>query len=331
MTTTPFFRWLPVAAVLAMAPLSVSALSVYDIIQLKQKNYDDQTIIDLIKATDSAFKLKADDIIRLKELGISESVMQTMLKATHKEPDLAPDNHSPSPSTTSNASSHHASIEPSSAGDIVLHNTTTAFVVPNASRLFDSSLFKEANSGHHDHNAINLMGIRLLVLRDEGVFSSVATRADTIVTRLEQAVTAGEGSFHSGRSATDNAIMFYPNGADNPLIILNVSRSDASAYQLRSGRKVTPEQLAAYWSDLLSDYWSIVINSVAPDRLADLHEGEVLKALHEQWQKSNETESAQLADAAQLLPRPQQQHLLRLAMTVPRDFLINTSHQVKQP
>ena len=63
----------------------VSALTVYDVIQLSAKNYSDQDIVTLIKVTNSAFELKAEDIPRLTDLGVSETMIRAMLKATHLE------------------------------------------------------------------------------------------------------------------------------------------------------------------------------------------------------------------------------------------------------
>ena len=61
-----------------------------------------------------------------------------------------------------------------------------------------------------------------------------------------------------------------------PVVIVFVSEDDAYTYQRRSGHRVTPELLAAYWSTLLSDYWPIMIADEPPARLTSLHEGEVL-------------------------------------------------------
>jgi len=88
MTIAPFLRWPGVVAVLLFViPLSSQALSVYDVIQLSQKNYSDQNIVALIQDTGSAFKLEAKDVVRLKELGLSEPVIRTMLKAIPEDMD----------------------------------------------------------------------------------------------------------------------------------------------------------------------------------------------------------------------------------------------------
>jgi len=332
MTIAPLLhRIFAAVALLLMAPVLSYALSIYDVIQLSEKNYSDQDIVALIQATDSAFTLVAEDIVRLKELGLSEQVIQAMLKAIPDEAGINPVARNTAPPTHSPASPAHVEHTPDSSA----HASSTTMVAAPAKTIaggrFDSSPFQETRSGHHHHSTVNLAGIRLLVLRDEGLFPSVANRASTVAGRLEQAASVGEGTFHPDPEANVDSVMFYGSNTDKPMTILNVSQADALAYQRRSGRTVTPALLAAYWSDLLSDYWSIVINQSPPDRLSGLHDGEVLTALHEQWTISSETASAQLTDAAQLLPRQQQQHLRRLASTVPHDFLIRDTHLAERP
>ncbi len=73
------------AAVCALSALftvsSAHALTVYDVIQLSNKKYNNTEIIKLIDDTGSAFELTAEDIPKLIELGVSEPVVQSMLKA----------------------------------------------------------------------------------------------------------------------------------------------------------------------------------------------------------------------------------------------------------
>lgn len=332
MTTVPLLhRLYIVATLMLMTPALSYALSIYDVIQLSKKNYSDQDIVSLIQATESAFTLKAEDIVRLQGMGLSEPVIQAMVTAIPEETRISPPaSYSAPPPDTVNTPTH---VEHTPASNIQVKAATTPVAPAKAiaGGYITIEPFQETGSGHHHHNAVNLAGVRLLVIRDEGLFPSVETRATAIAKRLEQAVSMGKGSFHPGPATTSSKVMFYERNADKPVLILNVSHSDAHAYQLRSGRTVTPALLAAYWSDLLSDYWSIAINQSAPDRLSALHEGEVLNALYEQWGKANETESIQLADAVKLLPRQQQQHLSSLAITVPHDFLISDSHLAKQP
>lgn len=283
------------------------ALTVYDVIQLSSKNYSDNEIIKLIQATNSAFKLTAEDLPRLLEAGVNDSVIQVMLTTT-------PDN------TRTPTENINITTVPTSSTAVF---ATAVKQIAGGHFVYDP--VQEAGSAHH-HGAISLAGIRVFIVRDEAAFPSIEARARRVVKQLEQASMIGEGSFHPGHFAGGSSIEFHGEKIHSPLIILKVTTADAYAYQRRSGRTLTPDILAAYWSDLLSDYWSITINKVAPTRLAGLHEGEALIALHEQWTSLSSTSTAQLADAAQRLPRQEQQHLLHLATTVPRDYLINPSH-----
>jgi len=341
MTIVPLLhRLFTVATLLLMAPALSYALSIYDIIQLSKKNYSDQDIVSLIQATDSAFTLKADDIVRLQGLGLSEPVIQAMVQAIPEQSDVEPPATYPVPadaikypaqsSVTHNGSTHkeHTAVSSTQADSKTVKVTHGILI---AGGRFNSGTLRETRSGHHDHSAVNLAGVQLLVLRAEGQFSSVTARANAIVKRLDQAASVGEGTFHSMPTTTGDSVMFYGRGTDRPVLIMEVSQSDAVAYQRRSGQTVTPTLLATYWSDLLSDYWSITINQVTPERLSYLHDGEVLTDLYDQWGKLSGTQSAQLADAVQLLSRQQQQHLLRLAISVPRDFVISDSHLARQP
>lgn len=307
------------------------ALTVYDVIQLSDKNYSDDDIIALFQATNSAFEIKAEDIPRLMELGVSETVIQAMLKAVPEQTDA--NRTASSPATAPGAAISPTPIKPA-PGSGTAANTATVFIAPSqtiAGGSLDFSPFREPGAGEHHHSAVNLAGVRLLILRDEGSFSSVATRAGAVVRRLEQAVSAGAGAFHPDHAAGRDSVMFYGRNTYRPMMILKISHADADAYQRRSGRAVSPALLAAYWSDLLSDYWSIAVNGTTPTRLSDLHEGEALQALYEKWKTSSDTETTRLADAARLLPSQEQKHLLRLATTVPHDFLINGSHVAEQP
>jgi len=187
--------------------------------------------------------------------------------------------------------------------------------------------FSESRVGHHQHSVVTLAGLQLLVLRDEGSFPSVEARAAAVVKRLGQITNATPGAFRMDHTPGGEAVMFYGENTQIPTTILNVSRADARAYQRRSGRTVTPALLAAYWSDLLSDYWTIALNSTTPLRLSDVHEGEALNALSEQWSKSADSGTSRLADASLLLPRQTQQHLLQLATRVPHDFTAREPHR----
>lgn len=283
------------------------ALTVYDVIQLSKKSYSDQDIIALIKATDSAFELKADDIPRLTKLGVSEPVIQVMLSAVPTETTNKPDHDTatPEPSTTI---------------------TTPAEIAPRVA--IQSESITEAGSGGHHHQVIKFSGIDLFILRDEGSYSSVTARANAIANRLRTASTM-DGQFQSLHVKGKDTIIFT--GTSQSIKIVSVSVKDARAYQRRSGRRVTSDLLASYWSDLLSDYWSIALSGQPPERLSKLHEGEALQELYKRLDTSNSDNMNKLSNAFKLLPKQEQDHLSQLATSIPRDFSAKDDHEEKTP
>ncbi len=289
-----------------------AALTVYDVIQLSGKKYSDDDIVALIQATDSAFELKAEDITQLMGLGVGEKVIQAMLKAVPEE------------------TGTHPVESPPKRPPAVTRDATLA-IATMAGGSFAYEPFSESGAGQHHHSVVTLAGVQVLVLRDEGSFSSVAARAGVIVKQLNRAASLGPGRFRADHSPAGDSVMFQGKDVQNPLFVLKVSSSDAMAFRRRSGRAVTPALLAGYWSDLLSDYWSVAISRTAPVRLSDVHEGQALGALSEQWEKSGEARETRLVDAVRLLPRQTQQHLRDLATTIPRDYKPGDTHRVAQP
>ena len=284
-----------------------TAMTVYDVIQLSNNSYSDQDIIALIEATDSAFELNADDISSLVELGVSEPVIQVMLKAVPAEP---PVDYKPGSGTTT------------------VYNTSEK-LVPRAD--INSEPMKEPGSGRHHHQVLTLSGIRLFLLRDEGGYPTVTARARAVVDRLRAASAMDGGQFQPVHVAGSDAVMFTVTGTTQTVIVVSVSAQDASAYQRRSGRRVTPDLLAAYWSDLLTDYWSLALDGRPPVRLAKLHEGEALQELYDGLDTSIKDDADRLAGAFQSLPKQEREHLLRLATSVPRDFKATDEHARETP
>ncbi len=304
------------------------ALTVYDVIKLSSKDYSNKDIVTLIEVTDSAFALKAEDITRLKDLGVSETVIQAMLKAKPVEiqSDL-PANPSKQKSNAMaasdyiNAINNHShtfnkSVKPV---DAVLVSSVANKTISRKG--FNAEPFEEVAANGHGHRIITLAGLRLFVLRDEGQYPSVAARGNAVVSRLEEAASFGSGTFQPIHISGKEVVMFSRHRSTSPVVIVSVSEDDAYTYQLRSGRRVTPELLAAYWSALLSDYWSIVIADEPPARLSGLHEGQALQVLYDRWAVSSASEDySKLTITLLSLSNQQREHLLRLAKWVPRDF-----------
>ncbi len=308
-----YWRLNVVLFLMLAASAQVTAMTVYDVIQLSKKNYSDQDIIALIETTDSAFELKADDIPRLVELGVNEPVIQVMLSAT---PDTASDQFATIP------------VNNKPVSETVNAGTGSEKLVPRAE--IDSEPLTEPDSGRHHHQAINLSGIRLFVLRDEGGYPSVTARAKVVADRLK-AASAMDGQFQPAHVTGSDAVMFTVPGTTQTVMVVSVSAQDASAYQRRSGRRVTPDLLASYWSDLLTDYWSIALGGRPPDRLSMLHEGEALQELYESLDTSIDNDADRLTSAFQSLPKQERDHLLQLAVSVPRNFNTTEVHTGEAP
>ena len=330
MQVGPYFRWVIAAAVLLMAKPGY-ALSVYDVIQLSRQGYSNQDIVKLIEVTGSAFELRAEDISRLNDLGISEPIIQAMLKAT--PPEHPPESNSAQgagrkPAKPASSPGHHETDSDSHPTSVITPQTTPKKA--SGFEIFSSESFLEEAAGGHRHQAVTLSGIRVMVLRDEGRHATVAARADTVVRRLEQARSLGAGVFRPIHMGGVDVVVFHGHDASGDVVIASVSTRDARAYQRRSGRSVHPGLLAAYWSDLLSDYWSIAILGEPPRRLIGLHEGEALRTLFGLQETSGDG-TRPFTAAVQSLSSPVRDHLLLLAGTVPRGFSVSHPHGAKAP
>ncbi len=313
---------LGVLALIAFSAPPASALSVFDAIQLSKRGYSDQAIIDLIEATDSAFDLEAEDLPKLKQLGVSEPVIRAMLKrAVGEGRDSGEAGAAAAPHETggvrkSEPSSTHADVVGTPPHDRA-HRAST----PISDSPFTAHPLREERAGGHFHLALALDGVELLVLRDEGGYASIETRGRAVVGRLREAWAAGRGRFQAARAASGAQVVFRA-GADERkqqmIRVLTVSAGDARAYELRSGRSVTPDLLAMYWADLFSDFWAVA-HGEPPERLLGLHEGEALRVLREALAQLDGPDGT-LRAAAELVPSSTRHHLQRLARAVPIEY-----------
>ena len=305
-------------ALIAFSAPPAFALSVFDIIQLSKRDYSDQGIIDLIEATDSAFDLEAEDLPKLKQLGVSEPVIRSMLEraVSAEEAEAAAVPHETGGIRKSEPSRTHADVVGSPPHDRAHLASTLRSGSP-----FTAYPLLEARAGGHFHVALALDGLDLLVLRDEGGYASIETRGRAVIEQLREAWVAGRGPFRAQPAASGAQIVFR-DGADETkqqmIRVLTVSARDARAYELRSGRSVTPDLLAMYWADLLSDFWAVT-HGEPPKRLLTLHEGEALRVLREALAQLDEPDGT-LGAAAELVPSSTRHHLQRLARTVPVEY-----------
>ncbi len=318
-TTVAFDVWSVSVGVLAMIAFSAPpafALSVFDAIQLSKQGYSDQAIIDLIEATDSAFDLEAEDLPKLKQLGVSEPVIRAMLERAVSAEEAAAAPHVTGGIRKSEPSRTHADVV-----ETPPHDRAHLASTPRSDSPFTAYPLLEARGGGHFHVVLALDGLDLLVLRDEGGYASIETRGRAVIERLQEAWAAGRGRFRAQPAASGAQVVFR-DGAEEAkqqmIRVLTVSARDAHAYELRSGRSVTPDLLARYWADLFSDFWAVA-HSEPPERLLALHEGEALGVLREALAQLDEPDGT-LRAAAELVPSSTRHHLQRLARTVPVEY-----------
>ncbi len=333
-------RLLVAVAILALTvPCMVYSISIYDVIMLSQKGYEADDIIALIETTGSAFDLTAKDVTRMEEAGVSETVIQAMLAVVLLEPQ---ENIKIPPEPTTNQQSQETDI-PATVTDsihprkisqppIVIKRSQRGQSPPVTSSggVFTSMPVNEEGAGRHQHQAITFGNIKLLILRDEGVYSSVAARVDAVMRSLQEAKSIRNGKFKANHAGGGVHAVVFQTQDRREIVIISVSWRDALAYQTRSGRRVNPDILADYWSDLLSDYWSIIFQASAPTRLNNLHEGEALQALSRQLTGVKNGDVDQLTEAIRSLPREVHEHLDLLAVTVPREFGRDSNHEAEE-
>jgi hypothetical protein len=113
-------------------------------------------------------------------------------------------------------------------------------------------------------------------------------------------------------------VSFYTATRQDVIPILSVSMADAHAYEVRSGRRITADVLAAYWSDLFTDFRSAALGD-PPRRLRALHAGDSLVLLGQALARAKAAGDG-IGDVTPVLPASVQHHLARLAVAVPADY-----------
>lgn len=319
------------------------ALTIFDIIQLTESGYDDGQIVALIEATNSVFDLEAADLVRLKDLGIGETVIRSMVMRMPPRP-LEPSEERPAsaePLSQASGARLIAGQRPQSLASVARSGTVGSPAAPRAERAapglreptlgapsgpirrgvaFTTVTVQEEDAGDHTHVAVAFSGLQLLILREEGRYPSIGARATAVAGQLRAAWAAGDGEFRRGLVEGTEAVIFHSALDGQDIVVVAATAGDAYAYEIRSGRHVTPELLARYWTDLLSDYWAVIARGSPPTRLLGIHEGEALgvfyHALHSAPGPGDQTIDA----AADLLPSSVRHHLARLAATVPGEY-----------
>ncbi len=317
-------RWI-LFALLLVAPSSSWAISLDDVVRLSQKGYSDELIIELIDDTGARFQLDADGLVTLKEAGVSERVIQALIQATATDPS---DPIGTGDSEVTETETHGAE---SSGG----HGHAPT-VTPTAHRStlrggpFSSHPFEESNMGHggsHQHYALAVRGLSILILRSETGYRTIAERAREVTLLLNHVMNEQRSGLFFASGEPEPAVWFRATATDPPLRILNVGRGDVIAYQRRSVGAVSKDRLAAYWAALLNDYSQLLIHRRAPRELVELHLGEALSHVYQKLSSPDEEETKSSLDGTARVLRvldhltaEDKEHLVELATRVPAEF-----------
>jgi len=299
-------------------------LNIYDVVELSRGDYSDSEIIGIIEATESVFELTSEDVSGLKNLGISPQVIKTMMQRSNVTNDLVAgpviDPFESTSEAAGQATTHEA--EPAQEKYPAANPFSTAPTAPPTAipAPFSIDHVREEASGEHQHFTVDLYGVRLLVLRDEGRYSTLEDRARSIALHLDEARRAGQGKFRAIHFNGEEVVVFQDDTGTLDISIVTVSDSDVVAYDVRSERRVTADLLAAYWSALLNDYWKIAFQRQPPEQLRHLHRGEALMLLYAVVRNTPDDEEFSLERGVKQLPSSIQKHLGRLAYAVPEDF-----------
>lgn len=323
--------WMLLGILLA-APVNSWAMSLADVIELSRAGYSDEQLIELIQITHARFQLDAESVITLKKAGVSPTVVKALIEAgaprspsspppgapddssttdtiegaeSHSDPDHTPGEHEASPQHTSRSS--------------------RAFVLESGP--FSSYPFEETGMGHHQHHALAVRGLPILILRSEAGHHSVSERAREVTGRLNRAVVDRPGGFFVAMGEPDVAV-WYRTGASDPAVrILEVDRGDVVAYQRRSLGPVSRKRLAAYWAALISDYTQLFVLGRAPTELTRSHLGETLDRIYEELRYATAEETGALPGETRVmlevldhLTGEDKEHLLELATRLPAEF-----------
>ncbi len=321
-----------VLGILLAAPQSGWAMSLADVIELSQAGYSDEQLIELIQITHARFQLDADHVITLKKAGVSETVVEAMIEAgaprsTSSPPPGAPDD-SPTTDTIEGAEPHSAlGHTPGEHEPSPQHTSRSSRAFLLESGPFSSYAFEETGMGHHQHHALAVRGLPILILRSEAGHHSVSDRAREATGRLNRAVVDRPGGFFAAMGEPDVAV-WYRTGASDPAVrILEVDRGDVIAYQRRSLGPVSRERLAAYWAALLSDYTQLFVLGRAPTELTRSHLGETLDRIYEELRSSSVEETGAppgetrvMLEVLDHLTGEDKEHLLELATRLPAEF-----------
>lgn len=289
--------------VAVLLPVSLAAISVFDVIRLSQGKYSDEDIIRLIQTTDSRFVLSAEDTVRLRKAGVTESVIREMLARPAPRQESEP----PAPGGVANASRPPSAIK--SSGDDV----------PSESR-FAASPYQEKSADGHAHAAVTLAGIEVLIVRDRAGFPSSLARARAISQILNSLAAPATGHFAARAAGRDSKVTFERSNRA-AIDIVTVTAADAASYRVEGRQQVSSGALAAFWAALLNDYWAIGVAGKPPRYLVDSREGQALERLSLAIRPApGPRDAAAVRAGLDSLGRADREHLKKLPTALPEDL-----------
>ena len=307
-------RAIPVLLLLlALFPLPLAAISVFDVIRLSQEKYPDEEILRIIQSTDSRFVLTAEDTIRLRREGVTEIVIREMLSRPAREKAAAP-------GTVPAAKPARPST--------IIRGTGTDVRIDRPEKLFAGSPFKETGAAGREHAAVTLAGIEVLILRDQSGFPSPLARARAVAMTLNGLAGRSSGRFSARAAGKDAAKVVFASSETSTADVVTIAPADVAAYQARSREPVSAGTLAGFWAALLNDYWSIGVLGKPPRYFVDSPEGPAFDRLSRAVRAPAGLRNAAAFRAAlDSLGRPDYERLRKLPTAVPEalDFPVRRS------
>ena len=304
---------------LIVAPAAY-AVSLYDIIQLAKNGYRDNQIIGIIEATDSRFQVDADTLITLKREGVPEKVIEAIVARSDGPPEAAPRDEVREEPATRDAQPATRDERWRVEGDRATHDDAGspphehAAASPRASTVRDLSFnaypFTEEGSGHHQHVAIALGDVPILIVRAEAGFRSTEARAEAIAAALNRALARGAGVTADG----DSIVLTDASRTE----VLQVSRGDVVALRSRSAGRIDAQRTAAYWASLIQDYLDLA-RGAEPARLAGSGI-EAVRSLYRGAGSEAAVSSSSLSASLDRLPPEERQEVIDLARAIPARF-----------
>lgn len=326
------------ALALLVAPVAF-AVSLYDVIQLSKNRYRENQIIGIIEATDSRFQVDADTVITLKREGVPEKVIEAIVSrsdgapadaraSVREEPaprderwrtegDRAPaaPEERPQRHDDAEAAPRREAVPDRDAHDDAGSRPHEHPAASNRTSTvrglsFNAFAFAEEGSGHHEHVAVALGDVPILIVRAEAGFRSTEARAAAIADSLNRALARGAGV----AAEDDSVILTEASRAE----VLRVSRGDVVALRSRSAGRVDAQRTAVYWASLIQDYLDLARGD-EPARLA----GSGIEAVRSLFRGAGSeaaVSSSSLSASLDRLPPEERQELLDLARGIPVRF-----------